>query len=87
MIDDEKKEKKKSPQSAIRRRRRYLAEHMDEQCIRYIEERFNCNLPCFQKRPDGSFDPLDAMRLDAYREVCLFLRRELSLYQQEKDHD
>lgn len=85
MIDNEQTEKKASIQSAVRRRRRYLAEHVDEQCIRFIEERFGCNLPCFQKKADGSFDPLDAMRLDAYREVCLFLRRELSLYQQQKD--
>lgn len=85
MIDNEQTEKKASTQSAVRRRRRYLAEHLDEQCIRFIEERFGCNLPCFQKKADCSFDPLDAMRLDAYREVCLFLRRELSLYQQQKD--
>lgn len=67
-------------------RRRYLAERLDEEVIRMIEERFECHLPCFQGHA-GAYDPLDAMRRDAYREVCLWLRRELQLNRKEHDDD
>ena len=73
-------------QNEQRKRRRYLAEHLDEEVIRIIEERFECNLPCFQGHA-GAYDPLDAMRRDAYREVTLWLRRELNLYRKENHDD
>lgn len=73
---------------AIKKRRLYLAKHIDEQCIAYLEQHFQCDLPCFQRQPsDNSFDPLDAMRRDAYREVTLFLRRELNLAKKLNDND
>ena len=39
-----------------------------------MKEFFQTDLPCFQKQ-DGErlFDPLDAMRRDAHREVVLWL--------------
>ena len=36
------------------------------------------DLPVFQGSP-GNYDPLDAMRRDAYREIFLYIRRQLQL--------
>lgn len=65
---------------AMLERRAYIAQRVDERFLAYLEDRFGANLPCFQVRADGSFDALDAMRRDAYREVILWLRREHDLY-------
>lgn len=43
-----------------------------------LEARFQINLPVFQGA-QGSYDPLDAMRRDSYREVFLYIRRQLQL--------
>ena len=43
-----------------------------------LEARFQTDLPVFQGSP-GNYDPLDAMRRDAYREVFLYIRRQLQL--------
>lgn len=42
--------------------------------LEWMKEVFQTDLPCFQKQ-DGErlFDPLDAMRRDAHREVVLWL--------------
>ena len=37
-----------------------------------LKRHFQTDLPCFQGKA-GSYDPLDAMRRDAYREVVLFI--------------
>lgn len=42
------------------------------------EARFQTDLPVFQGSP-GNYDPLDAMRRDAYREIFLYIRRQLQL--------
>lgn len=44
--------------------------------LEWMKEFFQTDLPCFQKQ-DGErlFDPLDAMRRDAHREVVLWLER------------
>ena len=44
----------------------------------FLEARFQTDLPVFQGSP-GSYDPLDAMRRDAYREVFLYIRRQVQL--------
>lgn len=49
-----------------------------EVVLSVLEDRFEVNLPAFQG-DRGQYDPLDAMRRDAYREVFLFVRRELML--------
>lgn len=46
--------------------------------LSFLEGRFQVDLPVFQGGP-GSYDPLDAMRRDAYREVFLYIRRQLQL--------
>lgn len=57
----------------MKRRYRHLADRVDDEVLSLIEERFETNLPCFQGSK-GNYDPLDAMRRDAYREVVLWLR-------------
>lgn len=53
-----------------------------EQVLQTLERRFEIHLPVFQGRA-GSYDPLDAMRRDAHREVFLVIRRQLELARQE----
>lgn len=53
-----------------------------EQILRELEQRFETELPVFQGKA-GSYDPLDAMRRDAHREVFLVIRRQLMLARQE----
>lgn len=47
-----------------------------------LEHRFETDLPVFQGKA-GSYDPLDAMRRDAHREVFLLIRHQLCLARQE----
>lgn len=46
--------------------------------LSFLEARFQTDLPVFQGSP-RNYDPLDAMRRDAYREVFLYIRRQLQL--------
>lgn len=45
----------------------------DPRVLDILERRFQCHLPCFQGNA-GSYDPLDAMKRDAQREVFLKIR-------------
>ena len=47
-----------------------------------LEQRFETDLPVFQGKA-GAYDPLDAMRRDAHREVFLQIRHQLCLAKQE----
>lgn len=53
-----------------------------EQALAELEHRFETDLPVFQGKA-GSYDPLDAMRRDAHREVFLVIRRLLELARRE----
>ncbi len=53
-----------------------------EAVLAHLEERFETSLPAFQGK-SGSYDPLDAMRRDAHREVFLHIRRQLELAREE----
>ena len=53
-----------------------------EQVLADLERRFETDLPVFQGKA-GSYDPLDAMRRDAHRELFLVIRRQLALARQE----
>ncbi len=70
-------------------RRRLLAvlgTEEGEAVLTHLEERFETGLPVFQGQA-GSYDPLDAMRRDAHREVFLVIRRQLELAREEaKQH-
>lgn len=70
--------------AGARARKLLFGAPLNEQGIEVLERRFECNIPCFQGRK-GEFDPLDAMRRDAYREVVLWLRNQLSVYRKESE--
>jgi hypothetical protein len=65
----------------LAKRRECLATHITPEVLSYLEEQFQTSLPCFQTI-NGSFDPLDAMRRDAHREVILWIQNEIKLYNQ-----
>ena len=52
--------------------------------LKELERHFEVHLPVFQGQ-SGSFDPLDAMRRDAYREVFLYVRHQLNLARRERE--
>lgn len=73
-------------QEELKKRRKLLfGGTFNERSIEVLEQRFECGLPCFQGAA-GKFDPLDAMRRDAHREVCLWLRHQLELYRKETEN-
>ena len=47
--------------------------------LNILEKEFQTNLPCFQGKA-GSYDPLDAMRRDAQREMLLWVKYEIEQY-------
>ena len=53
-----------------------------EQVLADLERRFETALPVFQGKA-GNYDPLDAMRRDAHREIFLIIRHQLELARQE----
>ncbi|MCQ2366389.1 MAG: hypothetical protein MJ056_04420 [Akkermansia sp.] len=66
---------------------------LGEQALDVLEARFETDLPVFQGKA-GAYDPLDAMRRDAHREVFLVIRRlmeqarrEAREPQNEHDHE
>ncbi|MGN0868010.1 MAG: hypothetical protein ACI4O9_00605 [Akkermansia sp.] len=82
-----------SPLDAARARRRrllaVLGSPAGQQVLLDLEARFETDLPVFQGHA-GSYDPLDAMRRDAHREIFLVIRRQLELAQREAnqpEHD
>lgn len=63
----------------LNRRRATLKEAFTPEVLDILEKEFQTNLPCFQGKA-GSYDPLDAMRRDAQREVLLWVRYEIEQY-------
>lgn len=53
-----------------------LATEEGQRYISYLEQYFQTHLPVFQGK-QGSYDALDAMRRDAYREVFLLIRHHI----------
>ena len=53
-----------------------------QQVLADLEAHFETDLPVFQGKR-GDYDPLDAMRRDAHREVFLVIRRRLALAERE----
>lgn len=56
------------------------------QVLEELERRFETDLPVFQGKA-GSYDPLDAMRRDAHREVFLVIRRRLAQARREANQN
>ncbi|MBQ3240255.1 MAG: hypothetical protein IJB00_03625 [Akkermansia sp.] len=65
-----------------RRLRELFHTPLGQQVLADLERRFEIHLPVFQGKP-GSYDPLDAMRRDAHREVFLVIRHRLNLAESE----
>ena len=60
-------------EQCMKRRRRIFREAFrNPEVLAELKRNFQTDLPCFQGKA-GSYDPLDAMRRDAYREVVLFI--------------
>lgn len=56
--------------------RRVLKSEEGRVVVEWMRERFGVDLPCFQfvdKSERRGYDPLDAMRRDAYREVYMWM--------------
>ncbi len=68
--------------AARRRLLAVLGTDEGEAVLCQLEERFETGLPVFQGHK-GAYDPLDAMRRDAHREVFLVIRRQLELARRE----
>ena len=64
-------------------RRAHLAAHITPETIAYLEAEFQTNLPCFQGS-QGTYDPLDAMKRDAQREIVLWLKNELAQHEKQQ---
>lgn len=78
-------DKRKREEEQYRKRRRAkIAAVCDDEFLRYLDERFETGR-CVFRGEAGTFDPLDAMRRDAYREVILFLRDERRKYEEDND--
>lgn len=69
--------------ACVGRRRAHLAAHITPETISYLEAEFQTNLPCFQGS-QGNYDPLDAMKRDAQRELVLWLKNELAQYEKQQ---
>lgn len=67
----------------VTRRRAHLAAHITQETIAYLEAEFQTNLPCFQGE-QGTYDPLDAMKRDAQREIILWLKNELTQHEKQQ---
>ena len=68
--------------SERRRLRSLFGTAEGQQVLAELEARFETDLPVFQGKA-GSYDPLDAMRRDAHREVFLVIRHQLALAEKE----
>lgn len=70
-------------------RRAHLAAHITPEIIAYLEAEFQTNLPCYQTRNPVTGEPMEpnpimAAIRDGQREVILWLKHELSQYEQQQ---
>lgn len=70
----------------LRRRRKVFQAFIRDGGLDYLKEHFQTDLPCFQGAA-GTFDPLDAMRRDAERGVCLFIESDAAMLRDNNDND
>lgn len=64
------------------RERRVIGEAVTDEVLAVIARRFGVHQACFQGVA-GKYDPLDAMRRDAYREVYYWLKKQVIKYRKE----
>ena len=67
-------------EQCMKRRRRIFREAFrNPEVLAELKKHFQTDLPCFQGAA-GSYDPLDAMRRDAQREMLLWVKYEIEQY-------
>lgn len=64
------------------RERMIIGEAVTDEVLAVIARRFGVHQACFQGVA-GKYDPLDAMRRDAYREVYYWLKKQVIKYRKE----
>lgn len=69
-----------------RKNRMYLAERVDKRVLSILKRKFGTDKACFLPGPNG-YDPLDAMRRDAYREVVCWLETAVRQGKKELNQD
>ena len=69
-----------------RRNRMYLAERVDKRVLSILKKKFGTEKACFLPGANG-YDPLDAMRRDAYREVVNWLENAVREGKKELNQD
>jgi hypothetical protein len=68
--------RRKEQQEELQRLQELFDTQLGRQVLSDLERRFETDLPVFQGKA-GSYDPLDAMRRDAHREVFLVIHHLL----------
>lgn len=66
------------------RRRIFREAFRNPEVLAELKRHFQTDLPCFQGKA-GSYDPLDAMRRDACREVILFIEAVIGSKEPEEE--
>ena len=64
----------------------HLAQTIDARTISILKRKFGTDKACFLPGPNG-YDPMDAMRRDAYREVVYWLERSVKRGRKEMTED
>jgi len=64
------------------RERAIIGRAVTDEVLAVLARKFGVHQACFQGVA-GRYDPLDAMRRDAYREVYMWLRKQVLLYRKE----
>lgn len=65
-----------------KRERMVIGMAVTDEVLAVLARKFGVHQACFQGVA-GRYDPLDAMRRDAYREVYFWLRKQVLLYRKE----
>ena len=65
-----------------KRERMVIGMAVTDEVLAVLARKFGVHQACFQGAA-GRYDPLDAMRRDAYREVYFWLRKQVLLYRKE----
>lgn len=76
------KKREREQWAELQRLRELLNTPLGQQVLSDLERRFECHLPAFQGK-HGAYDPIDAIRRDAHREVFLVIRHRLRLAEDE----
>lgn len=66
--------------------RRHLSQTVDSKTIAILKRKFGTNKACFLPGPNG-YDPMDAMRRDAYREVISWLEHAVKRGKKEMEEE